>query len=767
MADLTSRLIVRLIDGVSGPARAAAGALGRLNRASNSGAIGGGLVAMQQRVTEASKRNSAAIAGLQNKMFAAAAGAWALKGGFTGVVGPAVSFESALADVAKVTNFDDTGLAKFGKELRRIATDEIPMAVDQLAALSAAAAQSGVPETDLVDFTRLTAKAAVAWEVTGDAAGEALAKLRSALGLTNKQTALFADAINHLSDNTASSAPDLVDYSRRVASQGEFFGFAKEQTLAFGAAMIGAGAQSEVAATSFRNMGRALTKGASAPKRMQSAYKKLGLTSKGVAKAMQEDAVGTTLDVIQRLGKLPEYMQASIMSDLFGDEARALAPLLNNVELLTDALKLVADEQEYMNSVGKEFERRAQTTAYAWQRFKSQINDIALSIGGALLPSLKKAMSFMGPFVMQFSEFAEANPKLMTAVLGTTAALVGLRIGLLGLGLVGRLALGGLLSIANVGLLVSRALAAVTVGPMVASLLAARRAMIGFAASAAILGKGGALKVAASSLLGLLNPVRLLRVAFTGLKAVMRLTPAGLGLTALAAIGTTIYNNWGGIKEMFGGIADGFMKGLGPAAEVFAPIADFAERIYNAISGLVGPLDATEGQWRSWGETIGGSVAGAVNRVASIISRIVGLLSSAVEKALAFGRAVKGALSWGGGGEASGGGATPPARARGGPVSRGRSYIVGEKRPEIFTPDQSGYITPRVPRGSDDADGGGSPRGSPGGGISGPINVTNHFTINGSDDPNTVAERVAQLVERRVNDWLRGVQADARTSYGY
>ena len=36
----------------------------------------------------------------------------------------------------------------------------------------------------------------------------------------------------------------------------------------------------------------------------------------------------------------------------------------------------------------------------------------------------------------------------------------------------------------------------------------------------------------------------------------------------------------------------------------------------------------------------------------------------------------------------------PAARAEGGPVSAGRSYMVGEVGPELFTPSSSGNITP-------------------------------------------------------------------------
>ncbi len=39
-------------------------------------------------------------------------------------------------------------------------------------------------------------------------------------------------------------------------------------------------------------------------------------------------------------------------------------------------------------------------------------------------------------------------------------------------------------------------------------------------------------------------------------------------------------------------------------------------------------------------------------------------------------------------------------RERGGPVTAGQPYIVGEKRPELFVPNQSGYIVPQVPSAS-------------------------------------------------------------------
>ena len=762
MANLTSQLLVRLIDGVSGPARKAAQALAGIGNAAR------GINGAQRSVRAAIERNNVALDAARGRMMDAVVAGYALKRALGAPTGAAMRFESAMADVAKVSNFDDAGIAKYGRQLRKLAVSEIPMAVEELAALSAAAAQSGVADAELFDFTRLTAKAAIAWEMNGAAAGEALAKIKTQLSLTTSQTALYADAINTLSDNSAASAADLVDYVKRVAAQGEFFGFSKEATLAFGSAMVGTGAQSEVAATSFRNMGRALTKGASATKRTRAAYKTLGLDAVKVSKSMQKNAVGTTLEVIERLGKLPEYMQASVMSDLFGDEARSLAPLLNNVDILKQSLALVADEQKYAGSVGKEFERRARTAEYALQRFKSQINEVGLVIGGALLPALKDIMAALGPIVLEFARFAEANPVLTRNVVAAAAALVGFRVAANAISWLGLVGKGGALSMLAGGFSAIRfgavAVSTMFAGPLKAAVTGlagyfgtlALRARLASAVTGAAPGMfarlADAMIVAGRGMLGILNPLRLVSYALAGLKYALLGTGIGAALVGIAAAGAFIYENWQGIKELFAGIADGFMKGLGPAAEIFRPVAELAERIFKAISGLVEPLQASNAEWRAWGETIGGAVADAVNAVANGIGRIVGLFNSAIEGARSLGRAIKNMTGFGSGPDTGempaydANGVVVPGRASGGPISAGQTYMVGEEGPELITPSRSGYV---------------HPNGTGPAGVT--LTQTNNINIKGSSPGNfdELADRIARKIEQKTRDLLAGAQSDA------
>jgi hypothetical protein len=82
-------------------------------------------------------------------------------------------------------------------------------------------------------------------------------------------------------------------------------------------------------------------------------------------------------------------------------------------------------------------------------------------------------------------------------------------------------------------------------------------------------------------------------------------------------------------------------------------------------------------------------------------------------------------------------------RERGGPVEAGQAYVVGEKRPELFIPDQSGMILPEVP-----APGRAIPWSGGGGGTT--INVTIQAGLVASQEE--LAASVAALLRRYVQD---------------
>jgi phage-related protein len=526
----------------------------------------------------------------------------------------AIKFESAMAEVRKVVDGLDTpeGMKAIRQEIFELSR-QIPITAEGFAEMYAAAGQAGIPRAELKAFATDVSKVAVAFDMTAGEAGDAMAKLRTNLGMTQAELMDLADAANHLSNGMATSAGEIVNFMLRSGSAGKQAGLSAEQTAAFGAAMMSSGAAAEVASTSFNNMIKALSRGDSMTERQVGALVKLGyankdaagaeerltaaveaesrkrvaaieaesrqavseiqrryrdiatlqgdyfddderewsrnqedrydITTKGLqrerqaeidasnkraealgtdnkleiqaiedkydqrlkalrrqqedeqvayqrdardrqqqvsddlkdqedmevraveqkftelkrieelrkkeaianaketAKAMvgelgpnmasmlQKDAVGTIRDVFSRIKALPAEMQLSVISDLFGDEARALLPLINNSALLDTALGLVADKSKYAGSTAKEFAARIQTTEAKLQLAKNRLTEIAIVLGESFLPAIQKVVEFFAPLAEGLSNLLTKFPALgiVLGVVGTAfVALVAL-----------------------------------------------------------------------------------------------------------------------------------------------------------------------------------------------------------------------------------------------------------------------------------------------------------------------------------------------------
>ncbi|MFT0892962.1 phage tail tape measure protein [Pseudochelatococcus sp. G4_1912] len=694
MAVLTSKLIVSLVDQVTAPMRG----------------INAALKGVQDRI----KANNAQMDAIRGRMVEAAAVSYALARAISAPVKSAMEFESAMADVKKVVNFDTPAEFKqFSKDVTDL-SERIPMASKELTQIVAAAGQSGIPKDQLLEFTEMAAKVGVAFEISASEAGESLAKMMTGLNLSIAGVSALSDSMNHLSDKGPAAAKDVLDVVRRVGAQGKQFGFTATQVAAFGAAMLGAGAKSDVAATSFNNMGRALVRGGNATKAQRQALGTLGIDSVKLAKAMQKDAVKSTVTVLERINKLPAYMRGSIVSQLFGDEAHALGPIITNLDLLKENLGYVANETNYIGSAEREYQSRAETTENALQRLINTFGNLSKAIGDTLLPIINNTSKGLIPLIHQVREFVEANGKLVRSVIFGVGGLVAFRVaaiaaqwgllflkgGLLQVASIGLMASRGILAIGGAVVSLGRMLLAVTFGPIIAGFRGLALAAASFSFVASGLGTGTALSMLGRNLLALLNPMALVRGALIAMRVALISTGIGAIAAAVAAAGVWIYNNWSGLVTFFEGFGTGLKAALTPVMPAIQPIIDGVSWLWDKFSGLTGEVRANGDQWRSWGENIGTVVGGAIMGVIEKFQTLVGWISKALEGARGIGSAVS---SWfsGSGQAAAVPGVTPQgeqaisgARASGGPVAAGGTYLVGERGPELFAPERDGFILP-------------------------------------------------------------------------
>jgi len=658
MATLTSSLILSLIDKVTAPARGIAAS-----------------VATMQGKLEANNRRLDAMRG---RMVEVTAVGYGLYRAIRGPIMAAVEFESAMADVRKVVDFETPQAFKqMGADIIEMST-RIPIAANGIANIVAAAGQAGMAGNELLAFTEIAAKVGVAFDMTAGEVGQALAEIKTQLNLSVEETGVLADAINHLSNTSASSAPKIVAFMRTVAATGEYYGFTATETAAIGSAMIAAGAQSEVAATSFRNVGRALAKGASASTRQKDAFFALGLSATDVAKRFNEDAVGTLRDVIVRINELPSHLRANTLSEIFGDEARALAPLVTQIELYDKALGSVADQAKYLGSSQREFETRSETTANSMQLFSNKVTAAGIAIGSSLLPALNGIMDALGPVALAIARFADANPRLTSTVVALTAGLVGLRIaaiaaqwsffwmrgaylstaiaGLKGVGaavaaatgamsifgtrtkVAGRAAFSGF-SMANAAALsagkaadASKAMIAGMSATALANANASRQMTAGMtAASGAITGAGGSFRRYAAALASTLVPMRLVTAASKALKIALISTGIGAILVGIAMAGAWIYQNWSGIAEMFRGIGEGIRNAFPGAGAIIDTVSSAVETLFGWFNRITGPIDASAASWRAFGVSIGESIGGFVADIAAFPGQVRAALQPLID----------------------------------------------------------------------------------------------------------------------------------------
>ena len=167
-------------------------------------------------------------------------------------VDAAMKFESVMADVKKVVDFDTPQQFKeMNSDILNLSRT-LPMAADDIAKIVAAGGQSGIARQDLMAFAESATKMGIAFDITADQAGDMMAKWRTAFKLGQSDVVALADKINYLGNTTAASAPLISDVVTRIGPLGEIGGIASGEIAAMGASMIGAGVQSEIGRASCR-----------------------------------------------------------------------------------------------------------------------------------------------------------------------------------------------------------------------------------------------------------------------------------------------------------------------------------------------------------------------------------------------------------------------------------------------------------------------------------------------------------------------------------
>lgn len=358
----------------------------------------------------------------------------ALQGGaiaapFVMGVKAAMGFESAMADVKKVVNFESPAQFKAMSDDVLGLSERLPMAAEGIAQIVAAGGQSGIAREELNRFAEDAVKMGVAFDQTAEESGSMMAKWRTAFKMNQDQVVTLADQINYLGNTGAASTGQISNILTAIGPLGEVAGVSAAQLAAMGSTLAGVGIAQDVAATGIKNFMLTLTAGTAATKSQKEAYKALRLDANELAKGMQSDSEGTINRVLQTLAKVEKSKQAAVLTNLFGKESvGAIAPLLTSLGTLQRNFKSVGDESQYAGSMNSEYAARAATTQNAMQLLQNRVTRLGITVGSMLLPPFNDFMATVGPVISSVATLAGEHPWLIKGLLGAAVGFTVLRL---------------------------------------------------------------------------------------------------------------------------------------------------------------------------------------------------------------------------------------------------------------------------------------------------------------------------------------------------
>nr|WP_319606933.1 phage tail tape measure protein [Wolbachia endosymbiont (group A) of Cheilosia soror] len=346
----------------------------------------------------------------------------------------AIDFESAMADVKKVVQFDENDAihnekaAEFGQKLKEL-SHTIPLSAAELAQIATSGGQLGVDKEELLGFTTTVAKMSTAFDMSAEEAGDSIAKLANVYGIEVAGMERVGNIINHLSDNSAAKAGDMVKALAIVGGSAKQFGLDIKETSSLVNAFISLGKQPAKAATAINALLSKLQTAEGQSKEFKAALEDMGITAEEMTQRISKNGQDALLYFFETLEKVGKQERSQILLNLFGQEYQDdVALLVGSLKNYKEAIKHLADEKKFEQSMQKEFNNRAATTANNLRLLRNAIAEVGMNLGSVMLPPLKWVSSLLREITKPIAWFAEKFPVITTGIMSVIAALIGLKV---------------------------------------------------------------------------------------------------------------------------------------------------------------------------------------------------------------------------------------------------------------------------------------------------------------------------------------------------
>lgn len=350
-----------------------------------------------------------------------------------GAAKTAIDFEDALVRVRKTAGLTFKQLEEVKQGIQDIAI-WTPTAHTELATMAEQLGQLGVQNpANLVKFTDLMNKVAVTTDLSSQEVAESIGRIANAFQVDlNADAAVdtvnrIVNVLNLLENTTAASADELVTSMLKSAQAFSMMEVSIPSSMALSAFLIDVGLSAEETGTALRNMVAYVNKNAEAVSSALKTYDKYA-TSEKVVNELNKDAVQVWIDLADAAegGGVEAIRALNDIANLRG--GRALSAMANDLDRLRKYMKDANKEWDTATSLQIEYEMAILSTKNQLAILKNNFNDVAITVGDAVLPVINRLVQIIIPGLRMISAaFKKLQPQQQLMIVGFVllAAVVG------------------------------------------------------------------------------------------------------------------------------------------------------------------------------------------------------------------------------------------------------------------------------------------------------------------------------------------------------
>lgn len=541
---------------------------------------------------------------------------------FGASVTTATDFEQAMARVGAVSGATGEDFERLSKQARDLGRDT-QFSATQAAASQENLARAGFQTNEIISaMPGLLNMAAAEGMDLANAADIASSAIRG-FGLDASEANRVADVLAKTSASSNTSIALLGESLKYVAPLAKGLGISIEQTNAMLGVMANAGIKGSQAGTSLKSAFQRLSE---EPTMVTKALAELGVkakTAEGDLRPMPE----LMKDLSAKMEGLGKGDKIGILSRIFGGVASSgMLAIMDAVA--NGSLPELETALYNCSGAAKEMADRMNATAKgAMLRLESASEGLRIVIGNHLLPVYTWIIDKMAQFKSWLTQLIEAHPVISKAVIGFTAALIGLSGATL-------LVVGGLASISGFmkmwPLLKIMAVSALSNIRMQARMALASFSkltipIVGLVALAGIL-----FYAWRKNLWGIRDMVTAVSEGFKmalsastdGIAEVDEELANKLKAAGIWDFAVTMGKVFFRVRQFWNGLVEGFKEGLDFLKEgvdwlksIFSPVIESGQELLKFL-GILKPVAKTQAEtWKAWGQLIG--------RIAPIILTVI------------------------------------------------------------------------------------------------------------------------------------------------